>query len=236
MVVLAAVPAAATSRPGRAPASVRVVECSPAQHTAVFYARMKRVRGARLMSVRLSVLERTGVAGFVPVRVPGLAHWRTSKPGRRGFAVRQRVRNLTDGGAYKARVEFRWKDREGALLRSTRRTSRACKVTGSPLPNLRARTLWARPTSVKGVLRYAVQVANEGGAVAEEAPVRLSVDGSEVNTRTVARLEPGEAATVFFRGPACERAVEASADPAGLIPEESETDNALRTPCDRLRE
>jgi hypothetical protein len=231
LAAFAAAPAAA----GTKPASVRVAECSPSAHSAVFYARMQQVPGSVSMALRLTLLERTGPAGFAPVRVPVLRRWRKSQPGRGGFAVRQRVRNLTDGAAYRARVDFRWKDGKGAVVHSERRTSHTCKVVGRPLPNLRARPVWAHPTDVKGVLRYAVGVTNTGHAAAQLVPVRLSVDGSEVNTRTVAALAPGESRLLFFRGPACERTVSAMADPAGLIPERDETDNASQVACADLR-
>jgi subtilase family serine protease len=85
------------------------------------------------------------------------------------------------------------------------------------------------------VLRYAVRVSNVGHASAELVPVRLSVDGSEVNTRTVALLGPGASKLLFFQGPACERTVSAMADPRGVIPERDETDNATQVACADLR-
>jgi subtilase family serine protease len=95
--------------------------------------------------------------------------------------------------------------------------------------------VWAHPTDVDGVLRYAVRMSNVGHAPAQLVPVRLSVDGSEVNTRTVAALAPDQSMLLFFRGPACERTVTAAADPAGLIPEGDETDNATQVACADLR-
>jgi hypothetical protein len=231
LAALAAVPAAAGTRQ----AGVRVAQCSPADHAAVFYARMQRVPGSASMAMRMTLLERTGPAGFAPVRVPALARWRKSRPGRAGLAVRQRVRNLTDGAAYRVRVDFRWRDGKGTLVHSERRTSHRCSMTGHPLPNLRARPVWAHLTDVSGVLRYAVRVSNVGHAPAELVPVRLSVDGSEVNTRTVASLAPNESKLLFFRGPACERTVSAMADPGQLIPERDETDNGAQAACADLR-
>ena len=227
MAALAATPAAAES----GLAGVRVAQCAPADHSATFYAHMMRVPRTRAMSIRLTLLQRTGGSGFVALKLPSLSHWRTSQPGRRGFAFRQQVRNLTDGAAYRARVDFRWRDRKGKLLSAARRSSRACKIVGRPLPNLRAHPVGATKTKVQGVLRYAVRVSNVGRAGAQNVPVRLTVDGSEVNTRTVPSLAPGESQLLFFKGPACERTVAAVADPAGLIPEGSETDNAAELRC-----
>lgn len=230
LAALAATPAAA----GTKPAGVSVVRCVPADHSTTFYAHMLRVRHTRVMSIRLTLLQRTG-SGFVPIKLPALARWRTSQPRRHGFAVRQEVRNLIDGAAYRARVDFRWRNRKGKIVAGARRTSHSCKIVGLPLPNLSARPLWAHSTKVKGVLRYGVRVVNTGRAGAQDVPVRLTVDGSEVNTRTVPSLAPGEAQVLTFRGPACDRSVRAMADPAGLIPESSETDNAHQVSCADLR-
>jgi hypothetical protein len=230
MAALAATPAAAATRV----AGVRVAQCAPSDHAATFYAHMARVKRTRVMSIRLTLLQRTGGPRFVAIKLPSLARWHISQPGRRGFAVRQQVRKLVDGASYRARVDFRWRDRRGKLVSATRRTSRSCKIVGSPLPNLRAAPVWARTTKTQGVLRYAVRVSNVGRAAAENVPVRLSVDGSEVNTRTVAALAPGGSQLLFYRGPACERTVTAVADPAGVIPEGSETDNARQLTCAEL--
>jgi hypothetical protein len=230
MAALAATPAAAATRV----AGVRVAQCVPADHAATFYAHMARVKRTRVMSIRLTLLQRTGGPRFVAIKLPSLSRWHTSQPGRRGFAVRQQVRNLVDGASYRARVDFRWRDRKGKLVGRARRTSRSCRIVGRPLPNLRARPVWAHTTKVAGVLRYAVRVANVGHAGAQNVPVRLSVDGSEVNTKTVPSLAPGEVQLVFFRGPACEHTVRAAADPAGLIPESSESDNARQLTCAEL--
>src|SRR3954466_2687904 len=84
---------AAAPAGGPKPASVRVAECAPADHAATFYARMKRVPRSRAMAIRLTLLQRTGGAGFAPVKLPALSRWHRSQPGRGVFAVRQRVRN-----------------------------------------------------------------------------------------------------------------------------------------------
>ena len=45
--------------------------------------------------------------------------------------------------------------------------------------------LGAAGTKVAGVVRYAVRLSNTGRAAAAAAPVRLTVDGNVVDTRTV---------------------------------------------------
>jgi hypothetical protein len=219
-------------RPG--PASVKLVSCSPAHGSAVFYGRMRNVSGSERMSMRFSLQERTGDGRFQPVRAPRLARWRRSRPGVAVFGYRQRVRGLAEDAIYRARVDFRWHDEGGEVLVRAQRRSRPCSQAG-PLPNLRARLASGGPTATPGVSRYAVRVINSGDAPAEQAGVRLAVDGSAVDTQTVGRLDAGESRLLEFRGPRCEGSVRATADPAGAIRESVEDDNSQTLSCDQLR-
>jgi hypothetical protein len=219
---------------GPALASVRVVDCVRADRSASFYARVRRVKGAARLGMRFTLLERTGEgAPLQRRRVPGLGRWRKSQPGRGAFGVRQRVRNLVEGSAYRMRVGFRWYDADGKVLRRTRRRSGECRQYG-PRPNLQVALLRAEHTDVPKVLRYFVSVSNVGRAAAEDVPVRVAVDGSEANTRMVKLLHRAETKTVTFRGPACEARVDAKADPENVIPESSETDNSDSRACSEL--
>jgi hypothetical protein len=211
-------------------AGVRLVDCNRTANAAVFYARMQAVPGSRRMGMRLTLTERAGEGSYERLRVPGLGRWRTSAPGRPAFGLRQRVRNLANGAAYRMRVDYRWYGRDGDVIRSARRRSRACVQRGT-LPNLRARMVGTENTSVPGVVRYSVQVVNASGEVVSGVPVRLSVDGAEVNTRVVDLLAAREARTLVFRGPPCERRVVATADPRDAIPESSESDNSHLVLC-----
>ena len=49
--------------------------------------------------------------------------------------------------------------------------------------------------------RYRLRVANRGSAAATDVAVRLSVDGTAVDTRTIESLAAGEVRFVTFRGP-----------------------------------
>lgn len=217
-----------------APAYVRVASCSPGQGSAAFYGRMRAVEGAQRMSMRFSLLERGGDDRYHPVRAPRLARWRKSRPGVAAFGYRQKVKGLAPDAVYRARVDFRWHDADGELLRRAQRRSRPCSQAG-PLPNLRARVLGSSPTATAGVVRYTVRAANTGGAPAEQVGVSLAVDGSAVDTQTVPRLEPGEGRVLEFRGPRCEGSVRTAADPAGTVRESSEDDNAQTLTCAQLR-
>jgi hypothetical protein len=220
---------------GKALASVRVAECVRVDRTASFYARVRRVTGAERMGMRFTLLEQTGEgASLQPRRVPGLGRWRKSRPGRRAFGVRQRVRNLVEGSAYRMRVSFRWYDADGAIVKRTRRRSGFCRQYG-PRPNLQVKLFDSERTDVPGELRYFVTVSNTGKAAAHDAAIRLEVDGSEAATKNVHLLGRAETKTVTLRGPACTARVEAQADPANLIPEWSETDNSDSRACSDLR-
>src|SRR5215210_7240643 len=101
--LVAAASAAGAARP---PASVSLVDCSLADHSAAFYARMKLVEGADRMALRFRLLERTGVEGDNALRVPRLSRWHWSRPGVVALRYRQSVRNLEENATYRVRVDF----------------------------------------------------------------------------------------------------------------------------------
>jgi hypothetical protein len=236
---LAAVPSAATepAPSGSKLAFVRVAKCARAQHTAVFYSRMRRVSHSARMWMRYTVLERVGGGSFSPVAAPGLGRWRKSEPGVRVFGFRQRVRGLADGSAYRARVDYRWLDLEGRVVLRARRRSRVCLQYGQ-LPNLRIASLRVRSAPRPRTSYYTVRVANTGRATARDVPVDLSVDGAALDPQLVGEIAPGATARVGFLGPSCERAdspVVATVDPDGAIRESNERDNRRLALCDVIR-
>jgi CARDB len=228
LIAMAATPASAGAAPPIA--SVKLAKCSFTEHEAAFYARMRLVEGAERMALRFTLQERTGEAGFRTVRAPGLRRWRRSKPGVRTFGYRQVVRNLPENATHRMRVDYRWYDADGEELDRQQRRSRACRQFAE-LPNLVAEVARIRRTSRAGVRRYEIRVANTGRASVTSAPVRVTVDGDVVDTRTLA-LAPRQTRTLVVFGPACERAVRAEADPDGVIAESSEDDNAHELACD----
>jgi hypothetical protein len=227
----AALPAAAGA--ARAPASVRLVECSIDEHSAAFYARMQQLPGATRMALRFTLLEDTGADAVTRVKVPGLRRWRFSKPGVTAFAYRQGFRNLPENASHRVRVDFRWYDAEGNEVERARRRSPRCRQFVE-LPNLVTRITAVLPTQVAGVVRYEAVVRNTGKAAASSVPVRLTVDGKVVDTRTLASLAPGERRSVAIRGPQCHRLVKLEADPDKAIAESSDEDNAFELGCASL--
>jgi hypothetical protein len=228
----AALPAAASAAP--LPVSVKVVKCSFAEHEAAFYARMQQVSGATRMAMRFTLLEVTGADTATRVKVPGLRRWRLSKPGVKAFGYRQGFRNLPENASHRVRVEFRWYAPDGTeVARATRRSALCDQFV--ELPNLVARISAIVPTSVNGVVRYEALVTNTGKAAASDVPVRLTVDGTVVDTLTLASLAPGEQRSFAIRGPDCHRLAKLEADPEKGIAESSDADNAHELTCAALR-
>jgi hypothetical protein len=227
--LVAAAPAAAADRP---PASVSLASCSYEEHSAAFYARMKLVEGADRMALRFTLLERTGVEGYRPVKAPGLARWRWSKPGVLSLRYRQAVRNLAENATYRTRVDFRWYSAAGVEVERAQRRSPGCRQFFT-LPNLATEITRVAPTKVPGVTRYETLVSNTGNASVEAVPVRITVDGDVVDTVTLS-LGPREARPLVIRGPECRELVRVEVDPAKTIAETSEDDNAHELTCANL--
>jgi hypothetical protein len=214
---------------GAPPASVRVVSCSVEDHSAAFYARMKLVDGADRMALRFTLLERTGVEGYRPVKAPALRGWHRSKPGVVSLRYRQGVLNLEPNATYRAKVDYRWYSSSGAEVLRAQRRSAHCRQFVT-LPNLVAKLTHVGRAKVPGVMRYESRVSNTGGAAVAAVPLRLSVDGDVVDTVSLP-LGPHETRTVVIRGPECQRLARVEADPEKTIAETSEADNAHELTC-----
>jgi hypothetical protein len=227
--LVAAASAAGADRP---PASVSLASCSYEEHSTAFYARMKLVEGADRMALRFTLVERTGVEGYRPVKAPGLDQWHWSKPGVLALRYRQGVRNLAENATYRARVDFRWYSAAGVEIERARRRSLGCRQFLT-LPNLATELTRIARTKVPGVMRYETLVSNTGGASVAAVPVRLTVDGDVVDTVTLS-LGPREASPLVIRGPECRELVRAEADPEKTIAETSEDDNAHELTCVNL--
>ena len=223
---------ASTAAAGDPTASVKLKSCSLEDASAQFVARMHQVAGSEEMWLRFRLLEK-GDTGFHTLKAPGLGRWRKSKPGVGTFAYRQVVRGLEAGSLYRAEVDFRWYDSSGDVVQTAKRRSPACRQF-DVLPDLTATPVSARSLRQQGVVRYRVLVTNEGIATATGVPVRLTVDGSVVDTVTVPALMPAERRVIAIQGPACTRSVKAEADPDGVIVESSEADNAHEVACANL--
>src|SRR3954454_1107643 len=165
--VLAAFPAAAfaTSRADTpaAPAPVaRVLSCdmSSVNRAATFYARMDTIPGASKMHLRFLLLERLGRDDtWSKLDVPALRQWHTSQAGVKRFGWKQTVDALRVGGAYKARVQYRWLSAAGRAVGGETRETPMCR---GPMPNIAVVDLSVKPGPTDDTRTYRVGVSNTG--------------------------------------------------------------------------
>jgi hypothetical protein len=228
----AALAAAASAAPQ--PASVRLIDCSVDDHSATFYGRMHQVTGSSRMAMRFTLFEKTGDQKATPVTGPGLRRWHRSKPGVSTFGYRQGFRNLPENASHRVRVAFRWYATDGSAVAHATRWSASCRQFDD-LPNLQTRLTGVSRTKATGVFRYEGVVMNTGKAAATAVPVRLTVDGTVVDTVTIASLAAGESRALAIRGPECRGPVRLEADPEKTITETSDADNASELTCAALR-
>jgi hypothetical protein len=234
--VLVAFPAAAlASSRGDTPAPpsavARMVACDMTSPTrsASFYARMETVPGASKLQLRFQLLERLGRDDtWSKLDVPALRGWHTSQPGVKRFGWKQTVDALRVGGAYKARVQYRWLSAAGAVVSSDSHDTPVCRGL---LPNIAVGTLTVKPGPTGDTRVYRVIVSNTGKIAASNVDVSLSVDRAILDTVTVSQLAVGESRTVSFTGPNCRRSVRVKADPDNSIGETLETDNSQLYSC-----
>jgi hypothetical protein len=234
--VLVALPATAFGMPrsdapvGLGPAA-RIIGCdvTSASRSATFYARMDTISGASKLQIRFQLLERLGRDdSWTKLDVPALRQWHTSQAGVKRFGWKQTVDALRIGGAYKARVQYRWISATGTVLDTQTRETPVCR---GPLPNIAVGGLAVKagPTSDTSV--YRVTIDNTGKTDADQVDVSLSVDKAILDTLTISHLAVGESRTVSFTGPNCHNAVRVKADPGNSIGETVEGDNSVLYGC-----
>src|SRR4051794_33002547 len=167
LAALVAVPAAALAAPrADTPASAgpvaKVVACDVTSNdkAATFYGRMDTIAGASRMQIRFQLQERLGRDDtWSKLDVPTLHQWHTSQAGVKRFGWKQTVDALRVGGAYKARVQYRWLSAAGTVLDSAARDTQVCR---GPLPNLAVRDLSVKPGPTADTRSYRVAVGNTG--------------------------------------------------------------------------
>ena len=233
--VAALAPAAPAAKPVPT-SSVTLSDCHPSddmtQRHASFAGQMHAVPGTARMMMRFTLQERLGSVHFRSVPLPDLRPWRRSKAGARNFIYTQRVTALRDGGAYRMRVQFRWYDSNGDLLRTNVARSRICRQP-VPLPDLTISSITPGPGVTADQRSYSVSVSNDGAGEARDVSVELKVDGTTVGSTRIDLLPARTSGVVQIVGPVCSFALRAIADSDHAIRETDETDNALTVPCTR---
>lgn len=224
---------ASTSAKGKKRPAVRVLQCKSGDASesrlATFLSRIRATSGTDRMAMRFTLLERFGDERRRRVDFPELRTWHFSKPGIKDFRYKQTVTGLHGGGEYRVRVDYRWYDSDGNLLRKARRMSGACRQPGQ-LPNLIPGPPAIR-SGPEGTAVYTVPVSNRGKAPASEVAVELYVDGAATNVGQIDTIAAGERREVRFTGPVCQRNVRVVVDPADTVKERRESDNALTFAC-----
>jgi hypothetical protein len=209
----------------------KVLDCTitdPAR-SAAFYGRIDTVPGASKLAIRFTLLERLGrTEVFTKLDLPALRQWHVSQAGVQRFGWKQTVDNLHAGGAYKARVQYRWLSATGVVIDTQTRDTPVCR---GPLPNIAVGELTAREGPTPDTTTYQVAIQNDGKADVDGVDVSLSVDHAVLDTVTIDHLAAGESRTLSFTGATCRQEVSVTADPANLIGERSEDDNTRVFPC-----
>ncbi len=231
-----------------APAGARLVSChrSPllAARTAVVGTWMRPLASGRRLAVRVGLWQRlTGGRWTLRADVPGLGVWIApsdpligTRP-RDVFKYRQSVGRLTVPAAYRFRVDFRWEDAAGAVVRSASVTTAACREPDLR-PDLALDGVQAAPSPRgDGLVRYTVTVRNAGRSPSPRALVAATLPGDATpggRERGVPRLLPGESAVVAFTGPGCAAGQQPAsfvADPSNAVDEANEANNELAASC-----
>jgi len=235
LAAIVAFPAASfAARSADAPAvgslTAKVVACDVLSddRAATFYARMDSEPGAAKLQIRIQLLQRLGHDTWSKLDVPALRLWHTSQAGVKRYGWKQTVDALRIGGAYKARVQYRWLTPAGTVLDSAARETPVCR---GPLPNLAIGSLAVAPGPTTDTRTYRVQVLNKGKIASGPVDVSLSVDRAVLDTVTVTNLAAGETREVGFTGPVCSRGVLAKVDPDNTIGETIEGDNTQEFRC-----
>lgn len=209
----------------------KLVDCdvSGTDRSATFYGRMETVPGASRMAIRFTLFERLGKGqGWSKVDVPTLRDWHRSLPGVKNFGYKQTVDHLRTGGAYKARISYRWTDTDGAVVQSETRETPVCR---GPLPNLLVSDFVIRRGPTDDTRIYKVTLENNGKALAGGVSVLLTVDKAVLDATRVKALAPGDSRTLSFTGPACTNAARVRIDPDNVIGELLEADNTQLFSC-----
>lgn len=209
----------------------KLVSCDvvSSDRSATFLGRMDTVPGASKMAMRFQLFQRLGRdTAFDKVDVPALRQWHTSQAGVARFAWKQTVDSLLLGGAYKARVQYRWLSANGTVLASDSRDTPICR---GPLPNIVVGDLTIKPGPTPDTRTYRVPIMNTGKVDADNVDVQLIVDKVTVDTITFDVVAAGDQHYATFTGPACRHAIRVTADPYNTIGESNEDDNSQLFAC-----
>src|SRR5215210_7751198 len=229
-----AAPATASAAPA---GSARLLSCEsaldPADRSAVFEGRMRRVRGATRLLMRFTLQSRTrDQSTWHALAAPGFGRWLGSDPGVGRYVYTKRVVALVAPASYRTIVRFRWLAADGRRIASDRVTSASCRQADLR-PNLRPLGVEARAGADAAHARYLVPVENRGRTAAGPFDVVVAVEGTTLAPARAPELGPGETAIVEVQGPPCSRGamLTVDVDPTGAVDERVEADNRFSAAC-----
>ena len=228
----------AIAAPTAAHGAAELIECKRGKQAsdrrAVFRGEMTQIEDGLRMQMRFHLSEKVGSSPWVGPRAPGIAVPREARPGIKDFAYRQRILALKKGSSYRVDITFRWLTADGKEVKREVERSPVCRMPGK-LSNPKIRdAVNVKDGPTPDTRRYIVRVGNTGTITTQNIFLKLSVDGAEVDTRRIIRLTAGQRREIAFVGPVCRGSVVAQLDPEDLIPEISEQDNVVKTPCSQL--
>jgi len=232
----------------RPPYAAKLASCrrapAIANRSATVAATMRPIHGGTHLALRIALYQRPLGAGRWTLRsdVPGLGVWTTPSDPALGsraadvFKYRQSVARLVVPFAYRFRVEFRWSDGGGKVVRWARATTATCREPDLR-PDLTIDRVDVLPTlRAPHGARYAVTIRNAGRSAARGIQLAASFPSAPAAgaTHPAGRLPAGASEVVTFAGPVCSATPAPpsfTVDPSNAIEESREGNNALTAVC-----
>jgi hypothetical protein len=191
---------------------------------------MRAHRRASKMQLRFTLqAQLPGSQRWRRVPLDSFRSWITAPPNLGKYTYDKTVEDLLAPAAYRAVIDFRWRDRRGKTRRRERVTSPVCRQADQR-PDLVVRNVHRDGD------QFVAVVYNRGRTAAGPFAVGFLADGAPVGTVDVVGLAPQTPVTVMTpaapgAGCAAGTAVEAVADSRAQIDEGDEENNTDEQPC-----
>jgi hypothetical protein len=174
-----------------------LVRCDRDGHEAVFEARMAAIRRTARMQVRFRLQVSTpDERGWRRIDAAGFGTWITAPPALARYTYAKTVQQLIVPAAYRAVIDFRWRDRRNRTLRTARATSPVCRQPDSR-PDLVVRSVRAVGDT------YVALIFNRGREASGPFAVDFLADGAPLGSVDVVGAAPGASVTARLQGPPC---------------------------------
>jgi hypothetical protein len=205
-----------------------LVSCDHELREAVFEGRVASVRRATKMQLRFSLRVSTEERRrWRRVAAPSWDTWITVPSSFTRYTYSKTVQDLLPPAAYRAVVDFRWKDRGGRTIRRERAVSQVCRQPDTR-PDLVVRSVRFEDG------RYVATIFNRGrDSAAGPFAVDFIVDGRPAGTVEVAGLAARATVTAQLAGGRCAPGtpLEAIVDPRSEVDEADEFNGSRSVVC-----